>query len=76
MHSTQSQAFSSTPQSALSTEVVWSGNAYQPAPQYVQFTLLLTLYTTPAVYLALHRFSRSRTRKVAPRLVEAAIAAE
>jgi len=50
--------------------------APQLTRQYVQFTLLLTLYTTPAVYLALHRFSRSRTRNVAPRLVESAIAAE
>jgi multidrug efflux pump subunit AcrB len=36
----------------------------------------LTLYTTPVVYLALHRFSRRRARKVVPRPVEAAIAAE
>jgi multidrug efflux pump subunit AcrB len=36
----------------------------------------LTLYTTPVVYLALHRFSRSRVRKPVPRRVEAAIAAE
>ncbi|WP_342712349.1 multidrug efflux RND transporter permease subunit [Bradyrhizobium sp. B124] len=36
----------------------------------------LTLYTTPVVYLALHRFSRSRARKVVPRPVEPAIAAE
>jgi multidrug efflux pump subunit AcrB len=35
----------------------------------------LTLYTTPVVYLALHRFSGSRARKSVPR-VEAAIAAE
>jgi multidrug efflux pump subunit AcrB len=36
----------------------------------------LTLYTTPVVYLALHRFSRGRARKVVPHPVEAAIAAE
>jgi multidrug efflux pump subunit AcrB len=36
----------------------------------------LTLYTTPVVYLALYRFSRGRARKVVPRPVEAAIAAE
>jgi hypothetical protein len=35
----------------------------------------LTLYTTPVVYLALHRFSRGRAREVVPRPVEAAIAA-
>ncbi|SEC71978.1 multidrug efflux RND transporter permease subunit [Bradyrhizobium erythrophlei] len=36
----------------------------------------LTLYTTPVVYLALHRFSRNRARKVVPRPVGPAIAAE
>ena len=36
----------------------------------------LTLYTTPVVYLALHRFSRSRASKVVPRPVEAAFAPE
>ena len=36
----------------------------------------LTLYTTPVVYLALHRFSRSRAPKAVSRPVEAAIAAE
>jgi multidrug efflux pump subunit AcrB len=36
----------------------------------------LTLYTTPVVYLALHRFSRSRARKVIPLSVEPAMAAE
>lgn len=36
----------------------------------------LTLYMTPVVYLALHRFSRSPSRKVVKRPVEAAIAAE
>jgi multidrug efflux pump subunit AcrB len=36
----------------------------------------LTLYTTPVVYLALHRFSRSRAPKVVAHPVEPAIAAE
>jgi multidrug efflux pump subunit AcrB len=36
----------------------------------------LTLYTTPVVYLALHRFSRSRARKLSPLGAEPAIAAE
>jgi len=36
----------------------------------------LTLYTTPVVYLALHRFSRSRARKLTSLSVEPAIAAE
>ena len=36
----------------------------------------LTLYTTPVVYLALHRFSRRRARNVLPHTVEPAIAAE
>jgi multidrug efflux pump subunit AcrB len=36
----------------------------------------LTLYTTPVVYLALHRFSRGRARKALPHAVEPALAAE
>jgi len=36
----------------------------------------LTLYTTPVVYLALHRFCRSGAGNIVPRSVEAAIAAE
>jgi multidrug efflux pump subunit AcrB len=36
----------------------------------------LTLYTTPVVYLALHRFSRGRVRNAVPHAVEPAIAAE
>ena len=36
----------------------------------------LTLYTTPVVYLALHRFSRSGAGNIVARPIEAAIAAE
>jgi multidrug efflux pump subunit AcrB len=36
----------------------------------------ITLYTTPVVYPALHRFGRSRAPKVVPHAVEPAIAAE
>ena len=37
---------------------------------------VLTLYTTPVVYLALHRFSRSGAGNIVARPIEAAIAAE